>query len=65
MLPHLLLPLDSQVLSAIMVGMGVFWLFYGGRVHAHNLVRDLLIHALIYGGGATAIVHFKSRYLDV
>jgi hypothetical protein len=65
MLPDLLLRLGSQVVSAIMGGMAVFSLFYAGRVHDYNFVRDLLIHGLIYGGGATAIVYLKSRYLDV
>jgi hypothetical protein len=65
MLSDLLLRLGSQVMSGIMDGMAVFCLYYAGRVHDYNLVRDLLIHTLIYGGGATAIVYFKSRYLDV
>jgi hypothetical protein len=65
MLFDLLLRLGSQVISAIMGGMAVFCLFYPGRVHHYNLVRNLLIHALIYGGGAAAIVYFKGRYLDV
>ncbi len=65
MLSDLLLRVSSQVMSAIMGGMAVFCLFYAGRVPDYNLVRDLLIHTLMYGGGATAIVHFKGRYLDV
>jgi phosphate starvation-inducible membrane PsiE len=65
MLSDLLLRLGSHVMSAIMGGMAVFCLFYAGRVRHHNLVRDLLIHTLIYGGGAAVIVYFKSRYLDV
>ena len=65
MLSDLLLRLGSHVMFAIIGGMTVFCLFYAGRVHHHDLVRDLLIYTLIYDGGAKAIVYFKSRYLDV
>jgi hypothetical protein len=65
MLSDLLTPFDSHVMSVIIRCTAVCCLFYAGRISAYNHDRERLMRTLIYGRGATAIVYFKIRYLDV
>ena len=56
-----LLRISSQVLSLIMGGMAVFYLYYAGQVPHYVW---LLIDALKWGGLATVVVQCQTRYLD-
>ena len=59
-----ILRIGSQALSGILGGMAVFCLCYAAWLPDPELVRDLLLKALLSGGAATVIVYCQRRYLD-
>jgi hypothetical protein len=56
--------IGSQVISAIMGGITVFYLYYASQAPYPDLARWLLIDALKWGGLATVVVQCQARYLD-
>lgn len=64
MYANFLLRWSSYVLSAIMGGAAIFCLYYAAWLPNPDVVRVLLIDALIWGGAATAIVYYGGKYLE-
>lgn len=60
----LLLRLSSQLLSSLMGGMAVFFLYYAAHLSDPNVVLYLFIDALKWGGLGAVIVYFQGKYLD-
>jgi len=64
MYPTFLFRLASQVVSAIMGGMGVFCIYYAGNVPDSQVALTLCVQALLWGGGATLVAYFQNRYFE-
>jgi len=56
--------LSSQVLSAIMGGVGIFCLYYSWRASEYEIALHLFIYSLMWGGLASLIAYCQNRYLD-
>jgi hypothetical protein len=60
----MILRVGSEILHATMGGFALFCLYYASQLFDPDVVRHLIIEAVISGGMATAVVYCKGKYLD-